>query len=235
MNDLNAQAEPLAVERRVLHVEVAHQLRRMIVEGDLAPGTRLNERVLCEQLSVSRTPLREAFKVLAGDGLIALLPNRGAEVLRLSAEMVVQAFEVMANLEALSGELACRRITEPQLAEIRALHFEMLASHARRDLPAYFKLNQRIHEAINAAARNEILRETYLRINLRIQALRFRTNVDVTKWDLAVLEHVRMMQALERRDSAALAALLKQHLQHKLNVVLSELREETDAAVPSTA
>ncbi|GAB7545655.1 GntR family transcriptional regulator [Cupriavidus sp. 8B] len=222
--------EALAVDRQILHVAVAQRLRTMIVEGDLAPGTRLNERVLCDQLQVSRTPLREAFKVLAGDGLITLLPNRGAEVVLLSRETIDYLFEMMGGLEAMSGELACERISEPELNEIRALHFEMLACHARRDLPNYYSLNRRIHDAINAAARNPILEETYRRINLRIQALRFRSNFDQDKWDMAVREHGAMLDALAARDGAALREILRKHLKNKRDALIAELDRQQDVA-----
>ena len=219
-----------AVDRQILHVAVAQRLRTMIMEGDLAPGTRLNERVLCDLLQVSRTPLREAFKVLAGDGLVTLLPNRGAEVVVLSQEAINHLFEMMGALEAMSGELACQRITDAELNEIRALHYEMLACHARRDLPNYYALNRRIHDAINAAARNPILEETYRRINLRIQALRFRSNFDQDKWDMAVREHGEMLDALSKRDGAALRDILRAHLQHKHDALIAELERAQDAA-----
>lgn len=223
-------ASSQAVDRQILHVAVAQRLRTMIMEGDLAPGTRLNERVLCDLLQVSRTPLREAFKVLAADGLVTLLPNRGAEVVVLSQETINHLFEMMGALEAMSGDLACQRITEAELNEIRALHYEMLACHARRDLPNYYALNRRIHDAINAAARNPILEETYRRINLRIQALRFRSNFDHDKWDLAVQEHGAMLDALSKRDSAALREILRAHLQHKHDALIAELERVQDAA-----
>ncbi|MCA3192379.1 MULTISPECIES: GntR family transcriptional regulator [unclassified Cupriavidus] len=219
-----------AVDRQILHVAVAQRLRTMIMEGDLAPGTRLNERVLCDLLQVSRTPLREAFKVLAADGLVTLLPNRGAEVVVLSTDMVNHLFEMMGALEAMSGELACQRITEAELNEIRALHFEMLACHARRDLPNYYALNRRIHDAINAAARNPILEETYRRINLRIQALRFRSNFDHDKWDMAVREHGAMLDALAKRDGAALRDILRAHLEHKHDALIAELERAQNVA-----
>lgn len=219
-----------AVDRQILHVAVAQRLRTMIMEGDLAPGTRLNERVLCDLLQVSRTPLREAFKVLAADGLVTLLPNRGAEVVVLSTDTVNHLFEMMGALEAMSGELACQRITEAELNEIRALHFEMLACHARRDLPNYYALNRRIHDAINAAARNPILEETYRRINLRIQALRFRSNFDQDKWDMAVREHGDMLDALARRDGAALRDILRAHLEHKHDALIAELERAQNVA-----
>ncbi|MCZ7561274.1 MAG: GntR family transcriptional regulator [Burkholderiaceae bacterium] len=207
-------------ERRPLHEEVAERLRELITEGRLGPGARLNERVLCEQIGVSRTPLREAFKVLAAERLVELSPNRGASVVALSRGDVEQLFELMGALEALSGELAAARRTEGEVDEIRALHFEMLAAHARRDLPAYYALNRRIHRAINRCARNAVLTETYDSINLRIQNLRFRSNFNRDKWDAAVREHERMLDALGAGDGAALRALLEEHLRHKRDAVL---------------
>lgn len=210
----------------VLHDAVVGHLRALIVEGRLAPGQRLNERILCEQLKVSRTPLREAFKVLAVEGLVRLLPNRGAEVLRLTESEVIELFELIGGLEAMSGELACARIGAAQLTEIRALHFEMMACHARHDLAAYFDLNRRIHEAINGAAGNSMLAETYKRVNMRCQSLRYRSNFDQEKWDAAVADHVAMLQALEQRDGARMRALMIAHLAAKRDAVLKAMQAE---------
>ena len=217
----DANASLISIQPQMLHEAVVAQLQRMIVEGVLAPGTRLNERLLCDKLCVSRTPLREAFRVLAAQGLIALLPNRGAVVLQLSAEDIRNTFEVIAGLEAMAGELACARITESEVNELRALHFEMLACHAMRDLPGYYRLNYLIHDGINKAARNEVLRRTYSTINSRLQALRFRSNFDHDKWDTAVREHCAMIEAIEARDGARLATLLKGHVLAKCGSVLA--------------
>jgi DNA-binding GntR family transcriptional regulator len=196
----------------------------MIIEATLAPGTRLNERVLCERLAVSRTPLREAFKVLAGEGLIELLPNRGAAVAELSSADIEQTFEVLGALEGFSGELACQRITDAEITEIRALHYEMLAAHARHDLAAYYKINHAIHDCINAGARNAVLTATYLQMNARIQNLRFRSNFNQDKWNAAVKEHTAMLEALDQRDGPALRAILQRHLMNKRDTVLADLR-----------
>ena len=210
----------LEIERRPLHEEVADRLRVLLTEGGLVPGSRLNERVLCEQLKVSRTPLREAFKVLAAERLIELSPNRGARVVALSRADAEQLFELMGALEGLSGQLAAERRSDEELAEVRALHFEMLAAHARRDLPGYYALNRKIHQAINRCARNPALRETYDSVNTRIQHLRFRSNFNHEKWDKAVREHQAMLDALQAGDGSALRALLEQHLRNKRDVVL---------------
>ena len=222
-------AKILAIPAGVLHLQVGNRLRQLIVEGAIAPGAKLNERALAEQLHVSRTPLREAIRMLAAEGLVDLLPNRGAVAAQLSAQSIADTFEVVAGLEGQSGELAAERISEGELSEIRALHYEMLAAHTRRDLPTYYRLNATIHNQINAAARNPVLAHTYRTVNARLQALRFRSNLDESKWSRAVQEHERMIELLAARDGARLRKLLIAHVEHKRDAVLA-LLEANDAA-----
>ena len=222
-----ASSPSAAAPAASLHEQVVHRLRQMLVEGRIAPGAKLNERELCEVLDVSRTPLREAIKMLAAEGLVELVPNRGAIAVELGEADVRHTFEVMGGLEALSGQLAAERITDEELAEIRAMHYEMLAAFTRRDLSTYYALNARIHSAINAAARNPVLSATYERVNARLHALRFRSNQDGEKWKSAVKEHEQMVDALSRRDAVALSNVLAAHLKNKLDVVLEQLRAGT--------
>jgi DNA-binding GntR family transcriptional regulator len=227
-----AQLHPTeSPDRPTLPASVADRLRELIIEGELPAGTRLNERTLCERLGVSRTPLREAFRLLSAEGLVQIQPNRGAQVVALSEDDIRESFEVMSALEALSGELACRRITDAEVAEIRALTFEMLACHARRDLPAYYRLNRTIHERINRAADNRLLEQVYATLNLRIQNLRFRLNFDHGQWDTAARQHAEIVEALAARDSARMATIMRQHLKHKGEAVLEVL----NMSPPSTS
>ncbi len=221
---LNSAISPIPIERRSLVGEVAAQIRDLITEGVISPGVRLNERHLCERLQVSRTPLREAFRSLAGEGLIELVPNRGAVVAEMSIEEIEHTFDVLGVLEALSGELACQHASEEEVTRIRALHLEMLAAHARRDLPNYYKLNRQIHSAINGIARNPVLTETYNTLNARVQSLRFRSNFDRHSWDIALKEHDAMLNALDERDGENLSRILRQHLRSKRDVVIEQLR-----------
>jgi len=227
-------AEIIAIPRAALHEQVTHRLRQMLVEGRIAPGAKLNERELCEELSVSRTPLREAIKTLAAEGLVELLPNRGAIALQLGEADILNTFEVMAGLEGLSGELAAQRIGEDALNEIKAMHFEMKAAYTRRDLSNYYRLNAAIHRAINTAAGNPVLTATYNQVNARLQALRFRSNQDGEKWARAMAEHDQMVAALEARDGTALRAVLVAHLDHKRDVVAEQLRA-ADASSQTSA
>jgi DNA-binding GntR family transcriptional regulator len=213
----------IMISRTSLPQEAAGRLRALIIEGILAPGARLNERELSLQLGVSRTPLREAFRMLAAEGLLAQLPNRGVQVVALSREDVQHAFEVMASLEGLAGELAAGRVTDRDVADLRALQTEMEAAHKRRDLPTYYSINRMIHDRINAIAGNPVLAQTYRTLNARLHALRFRSNFNRKKWDKAVAEHRSMITALAARDGVALRGLLVGHLRNKLQAVLESM------------
>ena len=223
-------AEVIPVTRAALHQQVAHSLRQMLVENRIVPGAKLNERELSEVLKVSRTPLREAIRMLAAEGLVELLPNRGAVAVELSDADVLNTFEVMSGLEAQSGELAAQRITDAELAEIKAMHYEMLATYTRRDLPAYYRLNAAIHSAINAAAQNPVLTAVYKQVNARLQALRFRSNQDGDKWGAAVQQHEQMIEALSTRNAAAMRVLLVTHINNKRDVVIKQLRTTSQMA-----
>jgi DNA-binding GntR family transcriptional regulator len=217
-------AEIIQIARLALHGQVVERLRTLLVEGRIAPGAKLNERELSELLRVSRTPLREAIKLLAAEGLVDLLPNRGAVAVKLTEADILNTFEVLAGLEAMSGEFAAERITDGELAEIRAMHFEMLAAFTRRDLSNYYRLNALIHAAINNAAKNPVLTNTYKSINARVQSLRFRTNQNEAKWKRAMQEHEVMVQALEAHDGAAMRKVLVEHLVNKRDTVIALLR-----------
>ena len=211
--------EIMLIARLSLHDETVARLRLMITEGELLPGARIAERELCDRFGISRTPLREALKVLASEGLVELLPHRGARVTRLSAPELRDAFEVVAALEGLAGELACRRIDAAALAEIEALHAEMAGHYRRGDLAAYFACNQAIHEAINRAAGNQQLSELYALVSNRVRRARYLANHSPERWAEAMREHDAILDALRRRDGPACHALLRAHLEHKLYTV----------------
>jgi DNA-binding GntR family transcriptional regulator len=200
-----------------LHDEVLARLRDYIVEGNLNDGARIPERELCTQFGVSRTPLREALKVLASEGLVDLLPNRGARVRALKADDYKELFDLMGGLEALAGQLACESISAAQYAEIEALHHEMYGFYLRRDLHEYFRCNQLIHQKIVDAAGNRALTAMYATVAGQIRRLRYAANLDAKRdrWAEAVREHEAMLDALRRRAGAELSDILFKHLRNK--------------------
>ena len=218
------RAAPIA--RTTLHDQLTARLRDMIIEGDLAPGEHVPERELCERFQVSRTPLREALKVLASEGLLDLAPNRGARVSKLTVDDVEEMFPVMGALEALAGELVASRIGEEDLAEIQALHYQMVLHHKRGELPAYFRLNQAIHEKIMAVAGNATLLALHRSLAGRIRRARYVANMSQRRWDQAVAEHEEILAALIARDGEALGRILKNHLRNKCETVKESLKTE---------
>lgn len=215
---------PQPIRRRSLHDELVERLREMILEGILPAGQRVPEKELCAQLAVSRTPLREALKVLASEGLLELPPNRGAMVTSLTEKDIEDGFPVLATLERMAGELACKRISDEEIAEIRSLNEAMVDCFRHGDRPAYFALNQQIHERIITAAGNEALADLHRLISLRLRRARYTANMSEDRWLQAVGEHEAFLEPLQARDGERLAALLKTHIENKARTVLDSLR-----------
>ena len=213
------------IVRQSLHEELVGLVRELIVDGDLPPGIKIPEKELCERFGVSRTPLREALKVLASEGLVTLTPNRGAAASQITIEDLEEVFPVMGALEALAGELACEEMTAREIASVRSLHNRMIEHYRQEQLKPYFQLNQSIHEAILAGSRNNSLIAMYRSLAGRVRRARYFANMSRNRWDQAAAEHEEIIAALEARDGAQLAAILKRHLQNKFETVSQQLAE----------
>lgn len=207
MSDTDAR-----IERQPLLDAILSRLRDMIIEGTLPPGTRLNEGQIGQQLGVSRTPLREAIKYLASEGLVELIPSRGAVVKQFGAREVQDMLLVLRILEQQAGIIACTLASDSSIAEVRVLHDRMLECYERRDRLAYYKLNQAIHTAIVALADNGALSDVHARMQTRLKRIRFIGHEGPEKWASAVAEHEQMITALEARDGERLSNILGQHL-----------------------
>jgi len=212
--------------RKSLHHELVDRLQMLIISSDLKPGIKVPEKQLCDQFGVSRTPLREALKVLASDGLVRLEPNRGAWVTQVTEAEVEEVFPVLGALEALSGELACKHITDAEIADVCALHAKMIESYERRDLDDYFSINQEIHRAILHAARNETLTTSCQALSLRMQRARYLANMTEGRWFDAVQEHERILEYLVARNGPKLAATLLDHMDAKRASVVNWLQAQ---------
>lgn len=219
-----------------LHADVLGQLRDFIVEGEFAPGARIPERELCERFGISRTPLREALKVLAAEGLIELLPNRGARIRHFTEKDIRNLFEVIAGLDFVAGRLACARISDQAAAEIERMHLEMYTHYLRRELADYFRLNQKIHQAIVDAANNPILSSHYAKLNAIVRQLRYSANLGSgDRLSDAMREHESMIDALRRRAGDELGLLMFDHMQRKCEAVCSHLAERAGQTMPGIA
>jgi DNA-binding GntR family transcriptional regulator len=216
-------APPGRRPRRGPHDQAAERLRALIVEGTLPAGAALVETELSAALGISRTPLREALKLLAVEGLVELRPNRSPRVAELRPDAVTELFEAIAAIERAAAELAAARITPAELERLRRYQAEMEAHHAAGELAPYFALNQRIHALIVSCARNTPLREAHEALHARAEIARRRALDSRARWDESVAEHRAILAALEARDAAGAGRLLADHVGHTGTALLAGL------------
>ena len=185
----------------------------MIIEGVLPAGTRIHEGQLGQQLGVSRTPLREALKVLASEGLVELVPSRGALVRELTAKDVQDMLAVLISLEEMAGPLACQQASDQEIAGVRALHDEMLTFYREGNRLEYFKRNQQIHTQLITLTGNEPLSMVHEMVQSRMRRVRYLGDKKEATWKEAVADHEEIIAALEARNGKRLAKAMTHHLQ----------------------
>jgi len=194
-----------------LHRTAAALLRDLIVTGELRPGQRILEKPLCERFGISRTPLREALKTLASEGLVRLLPNRSAVVTEIDLGEIEALFDVAATLEARAATLACARATDAEIAEIGALHYAMIAHFHRGELNRYFELNQSVHRKLVEAAGNPVLLWVWELVAVRVLRAKFLPHLTPNHGPDAIAAHELIFAALAARDATRLEAAMREH------------------------
>ncbi len=203
MDTETPQFEP-PILRRTLHEEVVTRLRDMIIDGTLESGARVNESELGPRLGVSRTPLREALRTLASEGLIELVPSKGAQVRRFGLDEVAEMLEALKAIEGYAARLGAVRGSDSEIEAILALHAEMTGFYRSGERLAYYKLNQKIHSAVVALAHNRSLAELHGHVQGQLKRIRYVGNGGATKWAGAMEEHERIARGPRppRRRSA---------------------------------
>jgi DNA-binding GntR family transcriptional regulator len=204
-------AVPRKVSRQTLHSEITSQLRDLIIQGHFQPGEKINEVRLGVDLGVSRTPLREAIRTLGSEGLLDLVPNRGAIVRSFSLEDVLDMMEALGIIEQGCAVLTCERATNAELGLFDERHEALLDTYHARDRLRYFQINQDLHAMIVAFARNATCKAIHGDLQAKLKRIRFLGNDQPSIWARAVEEHNAINEALRRRDSDALATVLRAH------------------------
>jgi DNA-binding GntR family transcriptional regulator len=212
IHPLPSPAARVAMRRPALHMQVVDKLRRLITSGDLAAGERLNEVKIAESFRVSRTPIREAVKLLASEGLLELLPGRGARVHRLSRTEILEHFEVIAALERHAVEVVVPRLTQAQRAELAGLHEGMKAAFVASDARRYFDLNQKIHRLFVGLAGNAALTAMHDALTKRTRHDRPLTLASAPRWSASMDEHSELIEAAAAGDVGRAAAAMLAHL-----------------------
>ena len=219
---------PINLQRKTLYIEIADQLRQLIFNGELADGSRVPEKSLCDRFGISRTPLREALKVLATEGLIELLPNRGARIWKLAIEDIDEVFPIIAVLDSLAGELAVQNISHEEISEVKALHYQMAFHYTKGERREYFILNQKIHQKILMAAKNPTLVKIYNSLSGRLHRARYLANISQERLDQAMKEHEEIFLSLECRDGERLSKQLRDHLLNKIEAIKAAIKADSE-------
>lgn len=200
--------------------QIAARLRRDILRGILAPGTPVKERDHAAELGVSRTPLREAIRMLAKEGLVQLRPARSPIVASPSFEEVAQNIEVMSALEVLSARLTCERASDAEIEEIAAVAERMAREYDTSDMLDVFETDMAFHRAIARAAGNPVLADIHQSLLARLWRARYLSASRKRSRDRVLRQHAEIVSALRARDAAAAVAHVQEHLDHLLaNVV----------------
>ncbi|MFW7267887.1 GntR family transcriptional regulator [Gluconacetobacter sp. Hr-1-5] len=227
---LSIQEASRPLQTASLHDQLVARLREMVLDGELPPGSPLPERMLCATFGVSRTPLRESFKVLATEGLIELRPHRTPVVTPVDPTEIAAVFEVMEVLDHLAGRLACMKLNATDLARLEGMHTRLVSFHADGMRGEYFRQNQQIHAEITRLARNPILLADWEAHNAKIYRARAQANYDSTRWCAALKEHDAFMACLRDREAEKFASLLAEHTRCSGIAVLANLKKIMDVS-----
>jgi DNA-binding GntR family transcriptional regulator len=218
----------LRLQRAGLHEQAAMRIKLLIIKGALKPGQVLSEVELAEQLGISRTPLREALKLLGAQGLLELRQNRSARVAPMRADDIEQLFEAMAGIEEFAADLAARRMHKREFRRLAALQEQIEKHHGSRNLDSYFFSNQQIHLLIVEAARNGPLQEAHALLFGRAERARYFALSRSDRWDESLAEHRELAQALEAGDGGRAARLIGDHVRRTGHVMKELLGADKD-------
>ncbi|BBD76510.1 GntR family transcriptional regulator [Hydrogenophilus thermoluteolus] len=225
--------DTLPITRKALYQEVADRLRQRIFRHELAPGQWIDEQVIAAELGISRTPVREALKVLAAEGLVTLSPRRGSFVTQISDKDLDDIFSVLILLEGHAARLAAERIDEAGKARLNQLHERLEAAFRAQDIDGFFDANQAFHREVQRLSDNRWLLATIEDLRQKIKLSRHRSLFSSGRLEQSLMEHRALLQALFAGDSDASERLMREHLTHGRAAIHAAPR--TEPAGPSAA
>lgn len=225
----------LGITRRQLHSELLTRLREFIIMGKIEDGAKIPEKELCDHFGISRTPLREALKVMAFEGLISLTHNRGATVRPVTLDDLKEVFPIYAQLEELAGQLACTRLTNKEIENLLMLHGELETLVEQDTYQQYVAKDEMVHLRIEAAASNPVLLRMLQVVSARVRRVRYAVRATRERQRAALEEHGRIMSALRDRDSEAISSSIRNHLDNTFRFFEASLSASGHANRPIMA
>ena len=205
----------MKIEKEPLHMQIADQLREMIMTGNLREGDKVNEYELCTSMGVSKTPLREALRVLSAEGLISLVPNRGSFVTKPTIDEIVEMFDVMSLLEGYCAREACEKMSAKDFAHIEKMHTNLERHFECRDQDAYIRVNNQYHSYLQELAGNRTLNQIVSGLRKKILLYRFQSLNLPERFESSIQEHRQLLTAFKKRDHKEAEVLMKMHLKNQ--------------------
>lgn len=215
---------------KTLPEKIADQIRREILRGKFAPGTLLKERETALEMEVSRTPMREAIRILAKEGLVILRPSRSPIIANPSLQEISDAIDVLRALELLSGELACQRATAEEIAEIRAIHEDMSARYDNLDTLDLFELDMAFHTSIIRATHNPALFGTHKAYLERLWRVRYLSASNRRSRERVLRQHGDILGGIEARDRDRVRAAISAHLEALVDNISAKFEQDEATA-----
>jgi len=219
-----AMVEPTPLRGTSMHDAVATRLRAMVFDGDLPPGAFIDEKALAAAWQVSRTPLREALKVLAAEGLVDLVPHRGCRVIELTEADADALFPVMALLEGRCALEAVQHATDEDLRQVQHLHDELERHAAAQDIDGYYRVNHAFHSLVQQLAANRWLDRVTGDLRRFMRLMRGSQLALPGRMEASINEHRVLLDAFLQRDAARAERAMHDHLLAQL-LALKKLRK----------
>jgi DNA-binding GntR family transcriptional regulator len=208
----NGRSSVTQIPGVTLAESLRQQLEGAIAAGHLEPGSRLDEQEVAQRFGVSRTPVREAFRLMAANNLVELRGRQGAAVRAIKAEALIEMFQVMAELEGLCARLAARRVSQAWGNEITAIHQRLVAVGETGNIDAFYDVNQEFHEAIYEASRNAFLADQTRKLRNQVAAYRRRVTRMPNRIADTVREHEAITQAILAHDPERAHSTMRDHV-----------------------
>jgi len=228
LTSLVAEGDIKPNQRRSLSAETADKLRELILLEKLPPGMHIPERDLAEALGISRTPMREALRILEAEGLVDHTPTRRSRVANPSVEELSQSMQVLGMLEALGGELAATHASDSQLEAISTLNKHMHAASDDGSPVEFFKMDMDFHASIIAASGNAPLVDTHSKYNAQLWRARFLSSRRMLGRAITLQQHQDITESLMARDPAAAARAMRTHIDTAIdNLAIARDEQET--------
>lgn len=201
-----------AIQKKTLHEEIANRLREMIMSGELMEGDKIKENELCELMDISKTPLREALRVLSAEGLIRLIPNRGSYVTIPTIEEIKEMFDVMNVLEGVGASAAAEKMNDKDFEKLENLHKQLEKYSKAKDQARYIHMNHSYHAFVQELAGNRTLNQIVNGLRQKILLYRFKSLNLSGRFEQSIQEHRDLLEAFRKRDADKAETLMKSHI-----------------------